>query len=208
MVWRRVRFALAPKDYLAYRLTGDIGTDPTGPTRSLLNDWRHQDWSVATCAEAGIPREILPDVKYRPWKPRGTLGPLPDLGLVPGTTLTEYLDALRALLAGQAVTTSGRYVTLTDVRLAHPPAIAPLVLAGVRGPKSLAVAGRHADGTILAEPVTPAYVEFARSHIGGAGEHHIVAYNVAAVDDDLVMGPVGDDPIGEISQLARVLERA
>jgi 5,10-methylenetetrahydromethanopterin reductase len=205
------------------------------------------------------------------------------------TLLAEYLDALRALLAGQAVTTSGRYIRLTDVRLAYPPAIAPLVLAGVRGPKSLAVAGRHADGTILAEPVTPAYVEFARSHVGGAGEHHIVAYNVAAVDDDhqrarervraalwwaaepawapeiaplpfaaelaslrraagsaaeftrrlpgawidqlalvgppaavrhrlaelraagaghLVMSPVGDDPVGEIGQLARVLERA
>ncbi len=87
-VWRRVRFALPPKDYLAYRLTGDIGTDPTGPTRSLLNDWRQQDWSLATCAEAGIPREILPDVKYQAWQPRGTLGPAAhDLGLVPGTTL-------------------------------------------------------------------------------------------------------------------------
>ena len=102
----------------------------------------------------------------------------------PLTLLTEYLDALRALLAGQAVTTSGRYVTLTDVQLAHPPAVAPMVLAGVRGPKSLAVAGQHADGTILAEPVTPAYVEFARSHIGDTSEHHIVAYNVAVVDDD------------------------
>jgi 5,10-methylenetetrahydromethanopterin reductase len=87
----------------------------------------------------------------------------------PLTLLAEYLDALRALLAGQAVTTRGRYVTLTDVRLAHPPAIAPIVLAGVRGPKSLAVSGRHADGTILAEPVTPAYLEFARSRIDAAG---------------------------------------
>ena len=30
----------------------------------------------------------------------------------------------------------------------------------------------------------------------------------AAGAGHLVMGPVGDDPIGEISQLARVLERA
>lgn len=87
-VWRRVRIALQPKDYLAYRLTGDIGTDPTGPTRSILNDWRHQDWSVVTCGEAGIPREILPDVKYQPWEPRGTLGAAAaDLGLLPGTIL-------------------------------------------------------------------------------------------------------------------------
>ena len=56
-------------DYLAYRLTGDIGTDPTSPTRSILNDWRAEDWSEETCQEAGISREILPDVRYRPWKP-------------------------------------------------------------------------------------------------------------------------------------------
>lgn len=102
----------------------------------------------------------------------------------PLTLLSEYLDALRALLAGQTVTVAGRYVTLTDVRLAHVPVRVPLVLAGVRGPKSLALSGRHADGTILAEPVSPAYVRFARSHIGPAAHHRIVAYNVAAVDDD------------------------
>ncbi|NJC73250.1 hypothetical protein HC031_26540 [Planosporangium thailandense] len=72
-VWKRVAHALQPKDYLAYRLTGDIGTDPTGPTRSILNDWRSADWSSATCDAAGIPREILPDVKYHPWQVRGSL---------------------------------------------------------------------------------------------------------------------------------------
>lgn len=87
-VWAQVRWALQPKDYLAYRLTGDIGTDPTGPTRSILNDWRTQDWDVRTCADAGLPREIFPDVRYQPWQPRGTLGPAAhDLGLVPGTVL-------------------------------------------------------------------------------------------------------------------------
>jgi len=86
--WRRVRHALQPKDYLAYRLTGDVGTDPTSPTRSILNDWRAQDWSAQTCEEAAIPREILPDVRYRPWQPRGVLGDTArDLGLRPGTVL-------------------------------------------------------------------------------------------------------------------------
>jgi xylulokinase len=87
-LWARVRWAMQPKDYLAYRLTGDVGTDPTGPTRSILNDWRKQDWSLETCTEAGIPREILPDVTYQPWEPRGTLGDgARDLGLLPGTVL-------------------------------------------------------------------------------------------------------------------------
>jgi xylulokinase len=74
-LWGRVRWALQPKDYIAYRLTGDIGTDPTGPTRSVLNDWRKHDWSEETCTQAGIPREILPEVSYQPWESRGVLGP-------------------------------------------------------------------------------------------------------------------------------------
>ncbi|BBY86617.1 xylulokinase [Mycolicibacterium tokaiense] len=87
-VWRRARHALQPKDYLAYRLTGDIGTDPSSPTRSLLNDWRTGDWSQQTCDDARIPREMLPEVKYQPWEPRGTLGSAAAVvGLLPGTVL-------------------------------------------------------------------------------------------------------------------------
>jgi 5,10-methylenetetrahydromethanopterin reductase len=102
----------------------------------------------------------------------------------PVTLLQEYLPALRALLTGESVTLSGRYVQLSKVRLDEPPAITPLLLAGVRGPKSLALSGEHADGTILAEPVTPEYLAFARRQIGVEAEHRIVAYNAAAVDDD------------------------
>ena len=102
----------------------------------------------------------------------------------PLTLLQEYLRALRTLLAGETVTFSGRYVQLSKVRLDEPPASVPLVLAGVRGPKSLALSGKHADGTILAEPVTPEYLAFARRQIGADAGHPIVAYNVAAVDAD------------------------
>jgi alkanesulfonate monooxygenase SsuD/methylene tetrahydromethanopterin reductase-like flavin-dependent oxidoreductase (luciferase family) len=102
----------------------------------------------------------------------------------PLTLLQEYLQSLRALLAGETVTFSGRHIQLSKVRLDEPPATAPLVLAGVRGPKSLALSGEHADGTILAEPVTPEYLDFARRKIGVGEGHPIVAYNVAAVDDD------------------------
>jgi xylulokinase len=87
-LWARVRHALQPKDFLAYRLTGDVGTDPTGPTRSTMNDWRSGGWSEQTCAEAGIPFEILPEVRYKSWEPRGVLGRAAyDIGLLPGTML-------------------------------------------------------------------------------------------------------------------------
>lgn len=102
----------------------------------------------------------------------------------PLTMLGEHLDAVRAVLRGGSVDADGRYVTLHGVDLSSPPPHVPRVLAGVRGPKSLALAGRSADGTILAEPVTPEYVADALRHIAPTREHRIVAYCVAVVDDD------------------------
>jgi xylulokinase len=87
-LWQRARYALQPKDYLAYRLTGEIGTDPTGPTRSVLNDWRAGDWSEQTCRDAGLPHQLFPPVRYQPWQPRGELaGAAAGIGLPPGVLL-------------------------------------------------------------------------------------------------------------------------
>lgn len=102
----------------------------------------------------------------------------------PVTAFEEYVTALRALLRGEEVTADGRYVRLDRVRLETPPAVVPPVLAGVRGPRSLAAAGRCADGTVLAEPVGPEYLAAARAQIGDVPGHRVVAYDVAAVDAD------------------------
>lgn len=100
----------------------------------------------------------------------------------PLTLLDEYFDAVRSLLTGARTDRSGRYVHVDDLVLESPPRVAPPLLAGVRGPKSLQLAGRIADGVVLAEPVTPEYLAHAREQMGTPGR--VVAYNVAAVDDD------------------------
>lgn len=101
----------------------------------------------------------------------------------PLTLLEEYIQALRWLLAGQQVDVEGRYVRLRGVQLAHAPKVIPPVLAGVRGPRSLALSGRVAQGTVLAEPVTPEYVSMVTKQVA-AVDHQIVAFNIASVDDD------------------------
>lgn len=102
--------------------------------------------------------------------------------------LEEHLSALASLLRGEAVTSEGvgGQGPLTDVRLdpSAVPGTAPRLLAGVRGPRSLAMSGRVADGTVLAEPCAPEYVAAARAQIGATGPHRLVGYDVAAVDDD------------------------
>jgi sugar (pentulose or hexulose) kinase len=88
-LWSRVRTVLPPKDYLAFRLTGDIGTDISTPSRSVMNDFRDEAWSDDICREAGIPLEIMPPVKYLPWQPRAQLSASAAslLGLRTGTIL-------------------------------------------------------------------------------------------------------------------------
>lgn len=67
----------------------------------------------------------------------------------PLTLMREYATALRALLAGERVTTSGRYVSLDDVALDWPPARPVRVPVAATGPKSLRLAGQVGDGVVL-----------------------------------------------------------
>jgi alkanesulfonate monooxygenase SsuD/methylene tetrahydromethanopterin reductase-like flavin-dependent oxidoreductase (luciferase family) len=67
----------------------------------------------------------------------------------PLTLMREYSTALRALLAGERVTTSGRYVSLDDVALDWPPAQPVRVPVAATGPKSLRLAGEVGDGVVL-----------------------------------------------------------
>jgi 5,10-methylenetetrahydromethanopterin reductase len=102
----------------------------------------------------------------------------------PLTLLDEYVTALTALLSGVDVDVDGFAVRLNHVQLASAPKHRPPVYCGVRGPKSLAVSGRIADGTILAEPVTPEYLAVVREQLGvPRGRHRLATYNIAAVDD-------------------------
>lgn len=95
----------------------------------------------------------------------------------PVAFLENYVRELRALLAGEEA---------AGVRFdpAVVPRVAPPIVLGVRGPRSLAVSGAVADGTVLAEPCTPEYAATAIGQIAADGPHRVIAYNVAAVADD------------------------
>ncbi|MFB8772421.1 LLM class flavin-dependent oxidoreductase [Streptomyces broussonetiae] len=105
----------------------------------------------------------------------------------PLTLLREQLDALRALLRGERVTTEGRYVRLDDVALDWPPAQAPEVLAGATGPRTLRLAGEAADGTLLTSATSPdgvrkarVLIDEGRASAGRTDAHRVVVYVLAA----------------------------
>ncbi|WP_241740069.1 LLM class flavin-dependent oxidoreductase [Microbacterium invictum] len=126
----------------------------------------------------------------------------------PLTLMREYLPALRSLLAGEEVTVSGRYVSLDRVRLDWPPPAAPPVYSAGEGPKTLALTGELADGTILVSGFTPTQVgehvrivREAQSASGRSEDVIIVAYVTAAFGDGAeqrVSSELGDgEPVGE-----------
>ena len=83
----------------------------------------------------------------------------------PLTLLREYVTALRALLAGEEVTTEGRYVRLSRVRLDFPSARHYPILIGGTGPKTLRLAGEVADGILLDSRYTTDTVSDALRHV-------------------------------------------
>lgn len=158
------------------RITVGIGILPAAPRNVAFTALE-----VATLAELH-PGRLMVGLGH------GVTGWMRQIGAWPASPLTlieEQLSALRALLRGEEVSVDGRYVKLDAVRLENPPALPVPVLAGVRGPKSLAAAGRAADGIILAEPSAAAYIRGAREQTGAGADHRVVAYNFAVVDDDV-----------------------
>jgi alkanesulfonate monooxygenase SsuD/methylene tetrahydromethanopterin reductase-like flavin-dependent oxidoreductase (luciferase family) len=102
----------------------------------------------------------------------------------PLTTLDEAITIVRRLLHGESVTFEGSVFSMHDVALAAPPDDPPPVLAGVRGRKSLALAGRVADGVVLAEGAGPTYVREAIERAGAPDPFRVSVFTALAVGDD------------------------
>ena len=97
--------------------------------------------------------------------------------------MAEHVPALRALLRGEVVHVDGEFVQLDGVQLDWPPSPAPAILVGAVGPKTLALAGRLADGLVLTADLPVASIHAAvcvaseaRERSGVVGPLQVVAY--------------------------------
>ncbi|WP_069167314.1 LLM class flavin-dependent oxidoreductase [Nocardia altamirensis] len=127
----------------------------------------------------------------------------------PMTLLEEYVIALRALLAGQRVTSSGRYVHLDDVALSWPPLAPQSVYVGARRPRSLRLAGQHGDGTLLDAVESPDALREARAMIdkgrqaGNRTEPHRVVVSLrAATGPDAEARLAAESGFGTMAEVA------
>jgi len=59
-VYSRIRHVLLPKDYVRFRLTGELVIDAADASGTLLFDVRRRAWSEEVCAALDVPLEWLP----------------------------------------------------------------------------------------------------------------------------------------------------
>lgn len=144
----------------------------------------------------------------------------------PLTLMREYVPALRSLLAGDEVSTAGRYVSLDRVRLDWPPATPPAVMVAGEGPNTVRLTGEVGDGTVLPGGSNPDRVARTRDLVleGRAAARRddpceLVVFVSAAfggeaaraqLTDDLVRWTGGADPalmvVGDAADVAAALE--
>ncbi|MBN1875378.1 MAG: xylulokinase [Anaerolineae bacterium] len=133
---RRTKTVLLPKDYLRYRLTGEIGTEPSDAASTLLFDTARCVWSEPLLAVLDIDVGLLPSV-------------YPSAAIA-GKILPEIADAT-GLLAGTPVIYGGSDQAMQA--LGHG-VIAPGVLSSTIG----------TGGQLFAPTSSPAYDPQVRLH--------------------------------------------
>jgi 5,10-methylenetetrahydromethanopterin reductase len=115
------------------------------------------------------------------------------MGLYPKSplrTLNEVITSMRRLLDGEVLNQNDGQFHFDGIGLTHPVSDVALY-AGVLGPKSLALSGEIADGTVLSIMAGPKYLEFARQHVqkgmdkaGRSNDHPLPTYALYLVDKD------------------------
>lgn len=114
-VWERIHKFMLPGDYVAFRMTGEIRTTPSGLSEGILWDFLKEEPAGLLLDHYGIPREMLPGI-VPVFAPQGSLTPSAAgaLGLPSGIPVSYRAGdqpnnafALNVLDPGEAAATAG-----------------------------------------------------------------------------------------------------
>jgi 5,10-methylenetetrahydromethanopterin reductase len=131
--------------------------------------------------------------RFMPGVGHGVDGWMRQIGAAPKSSLKalgETVEAIRRLLLGEAVTMHGDHVQLDNVKMLLTPNVVPPLYVGAMREKTLQLAGRVGDGTILTEMSSPAYVRRAKEQIetgrasGDRPRNSIAVFTHAKVSTD------------------------
>jgi xylulokinase len=127
--YARLRTVLLPKDYIRYRLTGELATDASDAAGTLLLDMRARDWSPELLAALDIPAAWFPRVHEGP-EVTGHLRPdiAAELGLPPGLPVAAGGGDNAAAAVGTGIIRTGVVsvsIGTSGVVFAHTDTFAP-----------------------------------------------------------------------------------
>lgn len=130
--------------------------------------------------------------RFLPGFGHGVDGWMKQIGAAPKSSmkaLEETVTTVRGLLKGETVSFNGDHVHVENIQLRHAPSqVPPLFIGGIRE-KTLRLAGRAGDGTIVTEMASPAYVRWARGHIdtgmaeSGRTSNHLAVFAHSKVNN-------------------------
>jgi xylulokinase len=105
----RVVHVLLPKDYVRFRLTGELATDASDASGTLFLDLRTRAWSQEVLMGLEVPMEWLPPVFESP-EPTGEIAAdvAARVGLLPGVAVAAGGGDNAAAGLGTGITTAGR----------------------------------------------------------------------------------------------------
>jgi xylulokinase len=131
----RLATVLLPKDYIRYRLTRTLATEPSDASATLMYDTAHLRWSEEILLAVGLPRSLVPDVGGS----ADVLGHVtPEAATVTGLTMGTPVvgggadnacgaAGVGAIAAGEAVTSWGTSGTV--LAATHEPRVDPTLRA-------------------------------------------------------------------------------
>jgi alkanesulfonate monooxygenase SsuD/methylene tetrahydromethanopterin reductase-like flavin-dependent oxidoreductase (luciferase family) len=163
------------------RLKVGIGLSPATMRNPLLTAME-----ITTLARL-YPQRFMPGFGH------GVEGWMKQIGAAPQSSmkaLEETVVAVRRLLNGETVTMQGDHVHLDNVKMQLTASHIPPLYVGAMREKSLRLAGRVGDGTIITEMSSPAYVRWVRQHIAagmaesGRTDNRLVVYVQSKVNPD------------------------
>ena len=106
--WKRVRSVMLPKDYVRFRLTGELATDMADASGTLLLDVANRRWSHEVLQAAGIEESLLPRLFESPEVcGKVSAAGAAATGLQPGTPVVAGAGDQAAGAVGMGIATPG-----------------------------------------------------------------------------------------------------
>jgi autoinducer 2 (AI-2) kinase len=109
----RVHRIVMINDWMAYRLTGEVGMEPSNASESMFFDVRSRDWSDELLTRLDIPRDILPPLRQPGARIGAVMQATADAtGLRLGTPVIVGGADTQVALLGSGATTPGDTATI------------------------------------------------------------------------------------------------